>query len=428
MPIEFLKVDFFHLICELGFVHIDPFAISVPTGPGSSKVAGVCMLIFAPKETDKDEFRTAVTPETAGRLIKLGAEVTVESETGHGAHFPDSAYKDAGATVTSDRTAALQAADLILRVRKPPDDEVLLLKQGSIHISFLDPFNETLLVDKLAKQKISSISMELVPRSTRAQKLDALSSQHSIAGYAMVLMAANQLKTILPMMVTPSGTLQPARVLVIGAGVAGLQAIATAKRLGARVEAFDTRPDVAEQVESLGGRFIKVDLGETGQTNQGYAKALTQEQLEKQREALARHCAQSDIVITTAQLFGRKAPIVVNNDMVKGMKRGSIIVDYAVESGGNVEGSQPGENVEVNGVLILGFRNIPGRLATSASEMYANNLYNFVAEYWSAENISLVLNHDDEIIAGSLVTYQGEMVNDMVKSITKADSKSAEVT
>ena len=383
------------------------------------------MLIFAPQETDPHEPRAAVTPETAARLVKLGAAVAVESGIGAGANYPDAAYEKAGATVRGDRAAALREADLVLRVRQPPAEEVALLKEGAIHISFLDPFNETELVAALARQGASAVSMELVPRSTRAQKLDALSSQHSIAGYAMVLMAADRLKTILPMMVTPSGTLQPARVFVIGAGVAGLQAIATAKRLGARVEAFDTRPDVAEQVESLGARFVKVDLGETGQTDQGYAKALTPEQLDKQRAAMADRCAQSDIVITTAQLFGRKAPVVVTGDMVKRMKPGSIVVDYAVESGGNVEGSRPGEDVDAGGVLIIGYRNVPGRLATSASQMYANNLYNFVDEFWDPDGKSFTLNRDDEIISGSLVTHGGEMINEMVKSITGAKPQAA---
>jgi len=378
------------------------------------------MLIFAPKETDPNEPRAAVTPDTAARLAKLGATVAVESGIGGGAFFPDAAYEKAGAAVRADREAALGEADIVLRVRQPPAAEVALLKQGAIHISFLDPFNESELVDSLARHGVSALSMELVPRSTRAQKLDALSSQHSIAGYAMVLMAADQLKHILPMMVTPSGTLQPARVFIIGAGVAGLQAIATAKRLGARVEAFDTRPDTAEQVESLGARFVKVDLGETGQTSQGYAKALTEEQLAKQREAMADRCAQSDIVITTAQLFGRKAPVVVTADMVQRMKPGSIVVDYAVESGGNVEGSEPGKDVVMSDVTIVGYRNIPGRLANSASQMYANNLFNFVDEFWDAESKAFVLNRDDEIISGSLVTHDGGMVNEMVKSITGA--------
>ena len=383
------------------------------------------MLIFAPQETDPHEPRAAVTPETAARLVKLGATVAVESGIGAGANYPDAAYEKAGATVRDDRAAALREADMVLRVRRPPDEEVALLNEGAVHLSFLDPFNETDLVDALAQQGVSAISMELVPRSTRAQKLDALSSQHSIAGYAMVLMAADQLKTILPMMVTPSGTLQPARVFVIGAGVAGLQAIATAKRLGARVEAFDVRPDVAEQVESLGARFVKVDLGETGQTEQGYAEALTPEQLDKQRAAMADRCAQSDIVITTAQLFGRKAPVVVTGDMVQRMKPGSILVDYAVESGGNVEGSRPGEDISLDGVTIIGYRNIPGRLATSASQMYANNLYNFVDEFWDGDSSSFILNRDDEIISGSLVTHGGALVNEMVKSITGQQPETA---
>ena len=383
------------------------------------------MLIFAPQETDPNEPRAAMTPDTAARLVKLGAAVAVESGIGAGANYPDAAYEKAGAALRGDRAAALREADVVLRVRRPPAAEVGLLKQGAVHVSFLDPFNETALVDALAQQGVSAVSMELVPRSTRAQKLDALSSQHSIAGYAMVLMAADRLKTILPMMVTPSGTLQPARVFVIGAGVAGLQAIATAKRLGARVEAFDTRPDVAEQVESLGARFVKVDLGETGQTEQGYAKALTPEQLDKQRAAMADRCAQSDVVITTAQLFGRKAPVVVTGDMVRRMKPGSIIVDYAVESGGNVEGSQAGEDVDTGGVLIIGYRNVPGRLATSASQMYANNLYNFVDEFWDKDSKSFTLNRADEIISGSLVTHGGELVNEMVKSITGKQPQTA---
>ena len=383
------------------------------------------MLIFAPKETDPNEPRAAVTPDTAARLVKLGATVAVERGIGDGAYYPDAAYEKAGAALRSDREAALGEADVVLRVRQPPAEQVALLKQGAVHISFLDPFNETELVDSLARHGVSALSMELVPRSTRAQKLDALSSQHSIAGYAMVLMAADQLKHILPMMVTPSGTLQPARVFVIGAGVAGLQAIATAKRLGARVEAFDTRPDVAEQVESLGARFVKVDLGETGQTSQGYAKALTPEQLAKQRDAMADRCAQSDIVITTAQLFGRQAPVVVTRDMVQRMKPGSVVVDYAVESGGNVEGSEAGKDVALNGVTIVGYRNIPGRLATSASQMYANNLYNFVDEFWDADSSAFNLDRDDEIISGSLVTHAGEMVNEMVRSITGAQPQTA---
>ena len=377
------------------------------------------MRIFVPKETEPGEPRAAVTPDTVQRYgRKEGAVVAVESGAGAGCHFSDEQYRDAGAEVVTKRTKELGKADIVLRVRRPPDDEIAAMKKGAIHISFLDPFNEPELIDALAKQGVSAISVELVPRSTRAQKLDALSSQHNIAGYAMVVLAAERLGAVMPMMMTPSGTLQPARAFIIGAGVAGLQAIATAKRLGARVEAFDTRPVVEEQVKSLGAKFIKVDLGETGQTDQGYAKELTPEQLAKQRELMADTCAGADIVITTAQLFGRKAPVVLSADVVERMKSGSIIVDYAVESGGNVEGSVAGEEVQVNGVTIVGLRNIPGRYAVSASSMYANNLYSYVDEFWDDESKGMKLDPEDEIIAGSLVTHDGQMVNEMVRKIT----------
>lgn len=377
------------------------------------------MRIFVPKETSPGENRTAVTPDTVQRYLrKDGAVIAVESGVGAGCNFSDEQYLQSGAKIVTDRMQELGTADIVLRVRRPPDDEIAPMKKGAIHISFLDPFNEPDLINTLAAQGVSSISVELVPRSTRAQKLDALSSQHNIAGYAMVVLAAERLGSIMPMMMTPSGTLQPARAFIIGAGVAGLQAIATAKRLGARVEAFDTRPVVEEQVKSLGAKFIKVDLGETGQTEQGYAQELTTEQLGKQRELMADTCSNADIVITTAQLFGRKAPVVVSSDVVSRMKAGSIIVDYAVESGGNVEGSVAGEETQINGVTIIGLRNIPGRYATSASSMYANNLYNYVDEFWDNETKGMKLDQDDEIVAGSLVTHNGQMVNEMVKKIT----------
>lgn len=377
------------------------------------------MRIFVPKETDPGEPRTAVTPDAVQRYRrKEGAVVAVESGAGAGCHFSDDQYREAGAEVVADRTQELAKADVILRVRRPPDDEVPRMKKGAIHVSFLDPFNEPDLIDALARRGVSAISVELVPRSTRAQKLDALSSQHNIAGYAMVVLAAERLGAVMPMMMTPSGTLQPARAFIIGAGVAGLQAIATAKRLGARVEAFDTRPVVEEQVKSLGAKFIKVDLGETGQTDQGYAQELTAEQLAKQRELMADTCANADIVITTAQLFGRKAPMVVSAEVLGRMKAGSIIVDYAVESGGNVEGSVAGKEIRVDGVTVVGLRNIPGRYAVSASAMYANNLYNYVDEFWDDESKGVKLDRDDEIIAGSLVTHDGRMVNEMVRKIT----------
>jgi len=247
--------------------------------------------------------------------------------------------------------------------------------------------------------------------------MDALSSQANLAGYVMVLLAAEKLDRILPMMMTPAGTLSPARVFVIGAGVAGLQAIATAKRLGARVEAFDTRPVVAEQVQSLGAKFVEIDLGETGQTKDGYARELTPEQLEMQREGMKAVIGQSDIVITTAQVFGRPAPRIVTGDMVAAMKPGSVVVDMAVDSGGNVEGSSPDEIVDVDGVSIIGVSNLPAKVATDASQMYSSNLFNLVTEYWDEESKTLNLDPEDDIIAGCLITHDGEVVNETIKNL-----------
>ena len=256
--------------------------------------------------------------------------------------------------------------------------------------------------------------MEMIPRTTRAQKMDALSSQASLAGYVMTIQAANRLNRILPMMMTPSGTIKPARVFVIGAGVAGLQAIATAKRLGARVTAFDTRDVVAEQVESLGGKFLKIDLGETGQTKDGYALELTPEQLQKQKDGQAKEIAGSDIVITTAQVFGRKPPVLVTEAMVAGMQPGSVIVDMAAETGGNVEGSVAGEVVEHKGVTIIGTGNWPNAVCRDASDMYSNNLYNLIADYWDDEAKSLTLNFEDDILQGCVITHQGTIVNQTI--------------
>jgi NAD(P) transhydrogenase subunit alpha len=257
--------------------------------------------------------------------------------------------------------------------------------------------------------------MEMIPRTTRAQKMDALSSQASLAGYVMVMQAANRLNRILPMMMTPSGTIKPAKVFVIGAGVAGLQAIATAKRLGARVTAFDTRAVVAEQVESLGASFLKIDLGETGQTSDGYAHQLTPEQLAKQQQGQADEIAKSDIVITTAQLFGRKPPVLVTKDTVLSMQPGSVVVDMAAETGGNVEGSVPGEVVELDGVTIIGSGNWSGQVSRDASNMYSNNLFNLVDEYWNAEQKTFEIDLNDDILSGCVITHAGEIVNETIR-------------
>jgi len=285
----------------------------------------------------------------------------------------------------------------------------------------LDPYNEKDLVEAMATAGLTAISMEMVPRSTRAQKMDALSSQANLAGYVTVIQAASYSPKILPMMMTPAGTIAPARVFVIGAGVAGLQAIATAKRLGAKVEAFDTRPVVAEQVRSLGGKFVEIDLGDVGQTEQGYAKELTAEQLELQKEGQKKVIAESDIVITTAQLFGRAAPVLVTKDMIEGMRPGSVIVDMAVESGGNVEGSVAGEVVEVNGVKIVGQSNLPGEVANNASQMYSNNLTNLLQEFWNEESGALELDPEDDIVMSCVITRSGTVVNEALQSIYKGN-------
>ena len=375
------------------------------------------MLIGVPKETIAGELRAPLVPASVKKLVKLGLEVAVEASMGEAAGFSDEAYVEAGARIESDRAALLGAADLVLRIRKPSDDDVALLKSGAMHASLLDPFNERGLIDKLAAKGVTAISMEMVPRSTRAQKMDVLSSQANLAGYVTVMLAARQINKIFPMMMTPAGTISPARVFIIGAGVAGLQAIATAKRLGARVDAFDTRPVVAEQVQSLGAKFLEIDLGDTGQTDQGYARELTPEQLEKQREGMKAAIAQADVVITTAQVFGRPAPRIVGGDMVAGMRPGSVIVDMAVETGGNVEGSKVGEVVDVNGVKIIGLGNLPSEVAQNASEMFSANLFNLVDEFWDAEGKSFGLDLEDDILKSCVITHDGAIVNETIKNL-----------
>ena len=374
------------------------------------------MLIGVPKETWSGELRTALVPQNAKKFIELGMSVVLESESGVPSGFTDAMYEDVGVKITQDK-AEVHGADILMRVRQPTGTELQLVKKEAVSISFLDPFNAKELVQDMAKREIRGISMEMVPRSTRAQKMDALSSQANLAGYVTVIQAAFHCPKIFPMMMTPAGTIAPGRVFIIGAGVAGLQAIATAKRLGARVEAFDTRPVVAEQVQSLGAKFLDIDLGEVGQTEQGYAKELTAEQLEKQREGQKQVISQSDVLITTAQVFGRPAPRIVGLDMVEAMKPGSIVVDMAVESGGNVEGSKLDEVVEVSGVKIIGQGNLPSEVARNASEMYSNNLFNLVSEFWDEEQKTLVLDPEDEIIKSCLLTQGGDVINETIKNL-----------
>uniref|UniRef100_UPI004056F614 Re/Si-specific NAD(P)(+) transhydrogenase subunit alpha n=1 Tax=Candidatus Electronema sp. TaxID=2698783 RepID=UPI004056F614 len=375
------------------------------------------MKIAVMKESCPGERRIPLIPATAEKLVKLGAELVIESGLGQSCRFEDADYEKAGAAVSTSRRELLQSADMILRLRKPPADEIELMRKGCIHVSYLDPFNEAELVELLRRAGVSAVSLEMIPRSTLAQKMDVLSSQANLAGYAAVILGAEHLDKIFPMMTTPAGTIKPARVFVIGVGVAGLQAIATAKRLGAVVEAFDTRPVVEEQVKSLGAKFVKIDLGETGQTKDGYAKALTPEQLALQKEGMTKACARADVVITTAQLFGRPAPRLIDRKMLAEMRPGSVVIDMAVESGGNVEGSELDKVTEISGVRVIGFGNLPGRFAETASQMYSSNLGNFVEHFWDKKAKVFNLNRNDEIIKGALITHDGEIVSEMYKSI-----------
>ncbi|MFP4165599.1 MAG: Re/Si-specific NAD(P)(+) transhydrogenase subunit alpha [Opitutales bacterium] len=366
------------------------------------------MIFAVPKETESEEPRVAATPTSVAKLVKKGAQVSIEAGLGNEAGFPDAAYEKSGATLVASRQELLGQADVILRLRKPPAEEVEWLKPDAIHLSFLDPFNEKELMSKLANKGVTAVSMEMIPRITRAQKMDALTSQANLGGYAAVIQGAALMKKVFPMMSTAAGTILPARVFVIGAGVAGLQAIATAGRLGAKVEAFDTRPVVAEQVRSLGAKFVEIDLGgESGQTEQGYAKELTPEQVERQREGMKKCCAEADLVITTAQVFGRKAPRIVTKDMLQAMKPQSVIVDMAVATGGNVEGSVSGETVEVEGVRIYGNPNLPGCVPLNASEVYANNLLGLIEDYWDKEGSTLTLDPADELLKHCVLTHKG---------------------
>ncbi|HUA37382.1 MAG TPA: Re/Si-specific NAD(P)(+) transhydrogenase subunit alpha [Candidatus Sulfopaludibacter sp.] len=377
------------------------------------------MKISVPKETHPGETRAPLTPDSAGKLVKLGAQVEVEAGLGIAAGFPDELYTKAGATIATDRKALISSGDIVLRLRKPPAEEISLLKPNSVHASLLDPFNERELVQKLAERGVSAISMEFIPRTTRAQKMDVLSSQANLGGYEAVILAARYSNKIFPMMTTAAGTILPSKVFIIGVGVAGLQAIATAKRLGAKVTAYDTRPVVEEQVKSLGAQFLKIDLGETGQTKEGYAKALTEEQIRKQREAMRKTCGDSDVVITAAQVFGRRAPILVTAEMLDAMKPGSVVIDLAVETGGNVEGVAYDKVIDRNGVRIVGIANLPGRAPLHASQVYSANLVSLVEEFWDKQNMVFVLKLDDEIIKGCLVTHGGTIVNE--KLIAKSN-------
>jgi NAD(P) transhydrogenase subunit alpha len=375
--------------------------------------------VATPKEHAPDEHRVALVPDSAAKLKAASLDVSVESGAGAGAYITDEAYEAAGVKVVNTAASLLGDADAVLKVQAPSTDEVGLLKSGSVLISFLQPATQAEVIRALAKRGVTAFSLELLPRISRAQSMDALSSQASAAGYKAVLMAASRLGKFFPMMMTAAGTVAPARVLVMGAGVAGLQAIATARRLGAVVSAYDVRPAVKEEVQSLGATFIELAL-ESQQGEGGYAREQSEEFLRKQRELIGEHVAKSDVVITTAAVPGRRAPLLVTGDMVKAMRPGSVVVDLAADTGGNVELTQAGKDIDVGGVTIMGTRNVPSTMPLHASQLFARNVMNLLLHL--VKDGAITLDFQDEITKGSCVTHGGEIVNERARQLIGAAS------
>lgn len=372
------------------------------------------MIVAVPKETKSFENRVALTPDITKQLIKTGMTIRIESGAGERASFSNQNYINAGAEIILNTKDLYANADVILKVNAPSVSEAEMLKKGSVLISFLYAYTIPSVIETLNKRNIQAFSMDAVPRITRAQKMDALSSQTNLAGYKAVLMAANASGKIFPMMSTAAGTITPAKVLIFGAGVAGLQAIATAKRLGAVVEVTDVRPETKEQVESLGGRFLEV-ADEGVKTEGGYAKEVSKEFLEKQKTLIRQRIKEADIVITTALVPGKKAPVLVTQDMVESMKMGAVIVDMAVEWGGNCELSQKDETITVHGVTIIGVSNLPALLPVNASELYGRNISTLLLHL--ADNNGFKWDMEDDITKGSLITHNGELVHAFTKGI-----------
>ena len=373
--------------------------------------------IAVTKETRAGETRVAATPDSVKKLIGMGFSVSIETGAGAGASFPDADYLAAGATIAPSGESALTDADVVLKVRAPTETEIAAIKSGALLVALLNPYGERPLLDVLAKRGVSAFAMEFVPRISRAQSMDALSSQANLAGYRAVIEAAECYGRAMPMMMTAAGTVAPAKVFVIGVGVAGLQAIATARRLGAVVTATDVRPATKEQVESLGAKFIAVEDEEFKQaeTAGGYAKEMSAEYQAKQAALTSSHIAKQDIVITTALIPGRAAPRLVTAAQVASMKPGSVLIDMAVEQGGNVEGAKAGEVVETGGVKIVGYTNLPGRLAADASNLYARNLTAFAALLVDKEG-ALAPDYEDEILKAALLTQGGAIVHPTFKA------------
>lgn len=383
------------------------------------------MKIAIPKERRADEARVAASPETVKKFVGLGFEVVIEKGAGLGAGVTDDDFKAAGASIAKDAKTALGDADVVLKVQRPMTadegtDEVALLKEGAILACHLQALTQRPVVEALAARKVTAFAMELMPRITRAQSMDILSSQNNLAGYKAVIDAAAEYGRAFPMMMTAAGTVAPARVLVFGAGVAGLQAVATAKRLGAVVYATDVRPATKEQVASLGGKFVVVDeeMEKEAETAGGYAKEMPPEYFEKQKKVLSDHIQKADVIITTALIPGRPAPRLVTADQVKTMKQGSVIVDLAAETGGNCELTEPGKVVVKHGVKIIGHLNVPSRLAGDASTLFAKNLLNFLQPMVDKETKALKIDWEDELVKGTCVVRDGTVVHPMLVETT----------
>ena len=372
--------------------------------------------VFIPKETPEDERRVAATPDTIKKMVGKGLKVVVQAGAGAGAHISDDQYKDVGAEIEAERGKGLGNADIVLQINIPTEGDIDAMKEGASLISFLWAFEHLDLVKKLNERKISMFAMDAIPRTTRAQKDDALSSQASLAGYKAVLIAANHLHKILPMMMTPAGTIKPSRFIVIGIGVAGLQAIATAKRLGAIVEATDPRPETKEQAESLGGKFLEVEGVEVKQGEGGYAAEQTEEYKKAQAEMLSKAFANADAIITTALIPYKKAPTTITADHVKSMRAGSVIVDLASERGGNCELTEPGQTVVKEGVTIVGDLNWPSTVAVNSSDMYAKNVQNIVFDAMDKEG-NFKWSYEDEIVDGAMVCHEGEVHHPKVREL-----------
>lgn len=371
------------------------------------------MLIGVPKETRSGENRVALSPDTVKDLVKKGFTCIVEKGAGEKSFFKDTQYQEAGATISDGSVFA--TADIVVGVNPPQTEDIRKMKKGAVLVSLMYAATNHTLVGACCESEISAFSMDAVPRISRAQKMDVLSSQANLAGYKAVLLAADTLGKIFPMMTTAAGTIRPAKVVIFGAGVAGLQAIATAKRLGAVVEVTDIRPETKEQVESLGGKFITVEGDDSIRIEGGYVKGVSEEFLKKQQETVAKHVKDADIVITTALIPGKKAPLLVTEDMVKSMRFGSVIVDMAVEQGGNVTGSEPEQVVQKHGITIIGYGNLPAMLPMNASELYAKNITAFLLHIAEPEKIKWEL--DEEITKGSLIIHQGIAVHPTVQTM-----------